>query len=60
MRKSIPIRSNDYRLNDVELAIYEYKEYTPPKRGKVLHMNIPLMDDSITVKFDDLLNEDIL
>ena len=59
LRKGIPIRSNDYRLKDVELAIYEYKGYTPPKRGKVLHMNLPLMGDSITVKFDDLLNKDL-
>lgn len=58
--KSIPIRSNDYRLKDVALAIYEYKDYTPPRHGKVLQMNIPLMDDSIKVKFDDLLKKDIL
>ncbi len=59
LRKKIPISSTDYRLQDVALAIYEYKEYTPPKHGKVLHMNIPLMNDSITVKFDDLLHENI-
>ncbi len=59
LRKRIPIRSNDYRLKDVALAIYEYKGYTPPKHGKTLHMNIPLIGDSITVKFDDLLNKDI-
>ena len=59
LRKRIPMRSNNYKLQDVALAIYEYKGYTPPKHGKILHMNIPLMGDSITVKFDDLLNKDI-
>ncbi len=58
-RKKVPIRSADHRLQDVSLAIYEYKEYTPPKHGKVLHMDIPLMNDSIKVKFDDLLHKDI-
>ncbi len=57
LRKRTPISSNDYRLKDVALAIYEYKGYTPPKHGKILHMNIPLMGDSITVKFDDLLHK---
>ncbi len=57
LRKKVPILSSDYRLQDVSLAIYEYKEYTPPKHGKVLHMDIPLMNDSIQVKFDDLLHK---
>jgi hypothetical protein len=57
LRKRIPISSNDYRMQDVELAIYEYKEYTPPKHGKILDMNIPLMGDSIAVKFYDLLHK---
>jgi hypothetical protein len=60
LRKSIPILSNDCRLNNVALAIYEYKEYTPPRHGKILQMNIPLMDDSIKVNFDDLLNKNEL
>jgi hypothetical protein len=59
LRKKIPICSTDYRLQNVALTIYEYKGYTPPKRGKILHMNIPLMGDSITVKFDDLLHKNI-
>ena len=56
LRKRIPIRSNIKKLQDVTLAVYEYKEYTPPRRGAVLHMNIPLMGDSIAVPFDDLLH----
>ena len=56
LRKRIPIHSNSNKLRDVALDIYEYKEYTPPKRGKKLQMNIPLMGDSISVEFDDLLH----
>ena len=59
LRKRIPICSTDYRLQNVALTIHEYKGYTPPKHGKILHMNIPLMNDSITVKFDDLLHKNI-
>ena len=43
-------------MRDVALDIYEYKEYTPPKRGKKLQMNIPIIGDSISVEFDDLLH----
>ena len=56
LHRRIPIRSNDHRLKGVSLAIYEYKEYTPPKPGKILHINVPLMGDSIRIKFDDLLD----
>jgi len=59
LRKRIPIRSNSYELQDVALAIYEYKEYTPPKPGNMLQMNIPLMGDSVAVQFDDLLHKNI-
>ena len=31
LRKRIPIRSNIKKLQDVTLAVYEYKEYTPPR-----------------------------
>ncbi len=54
LRRRIPIRSNSGRLKDVALAIYEYTGYTPPEPGKILHMNIPLMDGSIEINFDDL------
>jgi len=30
LRKRIPLRSNSPRLQNVALAIYEYKGYTPP------------------------------
>jgi hypothetical protein len=57
LRQSIPIRTNIRKLRDVPLAIYEYKEYTPPQAGKVLDMRIPLMGDSIRVQFDELLKK---
>jgi hypothetical protein len=56
LRKRILIRSNNHNLRDVVLSIYEYTGYTPPRRGKILHMNIPLIGDSIAVKLDDLLH----
>ena len=56
LRQRIPIASNSKRLRDVTLDIYEYKAYTPPKRGTMLRMNIPLMGDSIEVNLDDLLH----
>ena len=55
LKTRIPIHSNSPRLQDATLDIYEYKDYTPPERGKTLQMNIPLMGDSIEVNFDDLL-----
>ena len=67
LRKRIPIRLNSSKLLDIAsttyrsklqglaLAIYEYKEYAPPEPGKVLHMDIRLMGDSIVVPLDELL-----
>lgn len=57
LRKEITLRSKLRRVNNVLLAVYEYKEYTPPKEGKMLHMNIPLMGDSIKIPFKDLLHK---
>jgi hypothetical protein len=59
LHKRIPIRSTDFRLQDLAVNIYEYKGYTPPKPGKLLYMNIPLMNDSISIEFDDLLHKTI-
>jgi hypothetical protein len=55
LHKRIPIRTNSYKLQDVALAIYEYKDYTPPKKGKMISLDIPLMGDSISVRLDDLI-----
>ena len=58
LRKKIPISSDNPKLTNVDLMIYEYKDYTFPKHGKVLDMNIPLMGNSISVEFDNLLHND--
>ena len=54
--KNINILSNNNLINNCNLSIYEYKGHKNPKIGKELHMNIPLMGESIKVRFDDLLN----
>lgn len=55
LRKKILIRSNYSNVHNVPLIVYEYKDYTPPKEGVMLEMNIPLMGDSIQVPFKELL-----
>ncbi len=57
LRKEIPLRSSARKVNNVPLAVYEYKEYTPPKEGVLFHINIPLMGDSIEVPFKDLFQK---
>ena len=57
LRKEITLRSNNYRMNNVPLAIYEYKDYTPPQEGVILDMDIPLMGDSIKLPFTYLLKK---
>lgn len=55
LRKKLILRSSYRRVNNVPLAIYEYKNYTPPKEGIILDMDIPLMGDSIQIPFKELL-----
>jgi hypothetical protein len=55
LRKKILLKSNRSYANNVPLYIYEYKEYMPPKEQMTIHMNIPLMGDSIEVLLKDLL-----
>jgi 4-amino-4-deoxy-L-arabinose transferase-like glycosyltransferase len=54
LRKVIALRSNTPKTDKVPLSIYEYKEYSSPRSGQRLHMNIPLMGDSIDIPFDSL------
>ena len=54
LRKRITLRSNTLKTDQVPLCIYEFKEYSPPKAGQKLHMDIPLMGDSIDIPFDSL------
>lgn len=55
LRKTLLLRSSYRDVNNVPLAIYEYKNYTPPKEGVILDMEIPLMGDSIQIPFKELL-----
>jgi len=56
LRKEIVLQSNERKINNMPLAIYEYKGYSQPKKGEILDMQIPLMGDSIQVLFEDLLS----
>lgn len=58
LRDKTMIQSSDTRANNVPLSIYEYKDYTPPKKGIKLNMNIVLMNEVIEVLLDDLLKKD--
>jgi len=54
LRKMITLKSNKLKTDNVPLSIYEFKEYASPKTGQRLHMDIPLMGDSIDIPFDSL------
>jgi len=58
LNKEIIIQASNPKINNVPLAIYEYKNYKPPKEEQILQMNIPLMGDSIEIKFKDLLHQE--
>ena len=51
------LQSSRRSVNNIPISIYEYKEYTTPKDGITLKMNIPLMHDTIEVPLRDLLGE---
>jgi len=51
----IPIRSSSTDLDGVDLAIYEFKGYTPARLDKPLQMRIPLIGSEVVVRFGDLL-----
>jgi hypothetical protein len=55
LKKTIPIRSNDKRLQGVSLKIYEYKSCGPPSPDATIEMNLPLIKRSIKVRFDKLV-----
>jgi hypothetical protein len=55
LKKSIPILSKDPRLQGISLKIYEYKSCGPPNPEAVLDMNLPLINRSIKVRFDELV-----
>jgi hypothetical protein len=55
LKKTIPILTNDKRLQGVNLKIYEYKSCGPSNPAATLEMNLPLIGRSIKVKFDKLV-----
>jgi hypothetical protein len=54
-RKVMPIMSSDRRINNVSLAVYEYRNYSPPAEDAVIDMNIVLMNERIKVPIYDLM-----
>jgi len=54
---TIILQSSEPDINNVPLSIYEYRDYSPPKTGQILRMNIPLMGDSIAVPLKALRND---
>lgn len=57
VRQRIPFRSNSDKLQGVDLVVYEYLDYTPAKRDRLLQMRIPLMGANVAVRFGELLPE---
>jgi hypothetical protein len=58
LRKRIPVRSRHPALRGVDLAIYEYRGQNRAREDAVLNMDVPLMGDSISVRFSDLIRKD--
>jgi len=57
LRDKTILQSSDARVNNVPLSVYEYRDYTPPKEGIKLNLNIVLMNEVIEVLLDDLLKK---
>jgi hypothetical protein len=57
LRRRIPLKTSDRRLQNTSLAIYEYRERTAADRDAVIQMNIPLVDRSIAMRVGDLLEK---
>jgi hypothetical protein len=55
LRKRISIVSEDPRLRDVDLRVYEYLRCGPPDPDAILDMDLPLVGRSLTVRLRDLL-----
>jgi len=57
LRQRIPIRSNSDKLRGVDLLVYEFVDYSPARRDRLLEMRVPLMGANVAVRFGDLLPE---
>jgi len=55
LRKSIPLRTNSSRIQNIVLNIYELKNYRSADPNAILQFNVPLMGETINVRFEDLL-----
>jgi hypothetical protein len=55
LRREIPIRTNDLRLQGVALLIYEYGECGPGDPNAVLEMGLPMIGDSFSVRLGNIL-----
>ena len=49
--------SSRKKFNNVDLILYEYKDYKPYQGGKILNFEVPLIKDSITVPFDEIVKK---
>jgi hypothetical protein len=57
LRRRIPLRSRDPRLQGVSLGVYEYNDCGPADPNAILDMNLPLIGDSIQVRLGDVMSE---
>lgn len=53
---TIPIESNSDRLKGVNIGIFEYRDCTPPNKLATVNFNIPLANQSIGLKFSDVID----
>jgi hypothetical protein len=53
-RQRTPIETNDRRLRDVDLVVYEYKAAKPADPDAALGLDLPLVGRRITVRLSDL------
>jgi hypothetical protein len=54
-RRRIPIETRDRRLRGASIVIYEYRDARPPRADASLHIGLPLIQDTVDVRLEDLL-----
>lgn len=55
-RVRIPIATSDVRLRGSDLVVYEYLDAASPDPDAVLSINLPVVDQSVSVKLSDLIS----
>jgi hypothetical protein len=55
-RHTIPMDSNNRRLQGVNLGIFEYRGCGAPNKNALVNFNIPLANQSIRMKFSDVID----